>query len=124
MLKVYRNVQIETADRLQIVILLYEGAIEFIKKAQDCIKNKDIPAKNLYVSKAQDIILALNDSLNMKAGGEIAQNLRRLYLFMNRYLLECSFQNNEKKLERLIKMLKRLKEAWVAIRKPKLSPSA
>ena len=111
-LSAYRKVQIESADPQQIVILLYEGAIDFLNKAQDCISKSDIQGKNLYLTRCRDIILELNDALNMEVGGEIARNLRRLYLFMNRYLLQCGWQNSSQGLEKVKNMLMRLKEAW------------
>ena len=81
----YSHTEVSTADRGRWVILLYEGAINFLKKAGEGIQEGNIEAKCNNITRAQDIIQELNNSLKMDAGGEIAGNLRSLYFFMDRH---------------------------------------
>lgn len=112
----YRQTEISTADRGRLVVLLYEGAINFLKKAGEDIKDGNIRAKCNNINSAQDIIQELNNSLKMDAGGEIAGNLRSLYFFMERHLIKAKIETDgAKKIDEVISMLSSLCEAWVEI---------
>ncbi len=76
--KQYAATQVSTADRLQLVVMLYEGAISFLRQAKEKMALKDATGKGLYLGKALDIIAELNASLNFQEGGEIAANLLTL----------------------------------------------
>jgi flagellar protein FliS len=112
----YRQTTVTTANRGRLVILLYEGAINFLKKAREGIREGNIEAKCNNITRAQDIIQELNNSLKMDAGGEIAGNLRSLYFFMERYLVMAKIEKDGvKKMDEVISMLSSLCEAWVEI---------
>lgn len=83
---VYQESTVTTENKGRLVVLLYDGAIKFLRQAQQSIISHDIPGRNRYISKARDVIFELNTSLNMEQGGKIAQNLRSLYNFIWRYL--------------------------------------
>jgi flagellar protein FliS len=100
-------------------VLLYEGAISFLVKAQACQTAEDIPGACNYINRAQDIIDELNASLNLDEGGDIAANLRRLYLFMGDQLVKAKVEKAPEPLSEVIKMLSTLNEAWrEAVSKP------
>jgi len=112
----YRQTTVTTADRGRLVVLLYEGAINFLKKARENIEEDNIEAKCNNINRAQDIIQELNNSLKMDAGGEIAGNLRSLYSFMERHLIKAKIERDgTKKMDEVIAMLSNLCEAWAEI---------
>ena len=77
----YKKLAIKTASRGQILIMLYEAAIQHVKKATVAIDKKDTPAKCQAIGKAHDIINELLNTLDFEVGGAIAQDLQRLYNF-------------------------------------------
>ena len=109
---VYKEIGINTSQPLKLVIMLYDGAITFLKKSIEYAENKDIKNKNIYANKALDIINELNHYLNMEEGGEVAQNLRSLYLFMARHLMKSNWDNHLQGLNEVIQLLANLREAW------------
>ena len=112
----YRQVEISTADRGRLVVLLYEGAINFLRKAKNDVQEGDVEAKCNNITRAQDIIQELNNSLKMDEGGEIAGNLRSLYFFMERYLVKAKIERDGiKKMDEVIAMLSSLCDVWVEI---------
>ncbi|MBE9547609.1 MAG: flagellar export chaperone FliS [Proteobacteria bacterium] len=111
----YRQTDVNTSSPTKIILMLYDGATNFLKKSIEYAEQGDIKNKNIYANKARDIIVELNNSLDIKAGGEIAMNLRRLYLFMNRHLMQASWNNNIKGIKEVIKLLSNLREAWQEI---------
>ncbi|MFN3533864.1 MAG: flagellar export chaperone FliS [Desulfatiglandales bacterium] len=115
-LKNYRQSDIATSTSEDIVVALYDGAIEFLTKARDCMLTGDILGKHNNINRCRDILLELNDSLNMEIGGEIASSLRRLYLFMARYILQCSWRNDVSGMDKIRGMLLDLRGAWATCR--------
>lgn len=115
----YRRTQVATVDRGRLIVLLYEGAISFLVKAQACQKADDIPGACNFINRAQDIIDELNASLNLDEGGEIASNLRRLYIFMGDQLVKAKVEKTQEPIAEVVKMLSTLNEAWrEAVSKP------
>ena len=108
----YKKTQVSTVDSGRLIILLYEGAIAFLKKAKICWDKKDYPGLALNVNRGLDIVDELNASLNMTEGGEIAENLKRLYQFMSHHLIKARTDNNPGLINDVIKMLDQLNEAW------------
>jgi len=109
--KNYKEVEIETASGLKLVVMLYAGAIKFLNIAKEAIYQKKLDVANNNIIKAQDIITELMISLNFEAG-DIAHNLYSLYIYMNRRLLEANIEKNAEIINEVIKLLTILKEAW------------
>ncbi len=113
----YQKMQVTTSDRLKLVVMLYDGAISFLKTAIKYIEKNDMASKGIFISKAQDIIDELNNSLNIKDGGEIAVNLRKIYNFLYFYLVKANISKNKDMILEVISILNTLKEAWEEISK-------
>ncbi len=116
----YQKVQVTTADRLKLVVMLYDGAISYLKTAIKYINENDMAAKGIYISKAQDIIDELNNSLNMNEGGEIASTLRKIYNFLYFYLVKANLKKDPKMIQEVIDILSSLRDAWDEISKKKI----
>ncbi len=114
-LKAYQDNAVTTQSRGRLIVLLYEGAIKFMKLALREIEANNYEAKGRYINKAQDILNELNAVLDMDAGGEIASNLRRLYLFMNRRLSEANIKRDPQMIREVIGLMEELSQSWKAI---------
>ncbi len=110
----YKEVEIETASGLKLVVMLYQGAIKFLNIAKEANSSKRYDIVNTNIIKAQDIVSELISSLNFEAG-EIAQNLYSLYLYINRRLLEANIQKNMHIIDEILSLLTTLREAWEVI---------
>lgn len=111
----YRQVQVTTSGRGKLVVMLYNGAIRSLKSAVDLLQRGEMGKKGDQIIKAQDIIMELNLALDLKTGGEIARNLRRIYLYIYRILSEANFHKSTAKIEEAIRLLSILNEAWDAV---------
>ena len=108
----YKKAAVTTATPGQVLIMLYEAAIRYVKKAADCIDKKDYAGKGVAIGKVHDIINELNTSLNFEVGGEIARNLERLYNFMVEQLVQANSKNSKEHLMTVQKNLETLLEGW------------
>lgn len=112
----YRQVATQTAPPGQLVLMLYEGAIRFLERALSGFAHDD-PAEfnvtiNNNVQRAQDIIRELDASLNMAVGGPFADNMRRLYDYLDRRLMESNLKKEDGGIREVIKHLAVLRDAW------------
>jgi flagellar protein FliS len=108
----YKHTQVTTVDKGRLIVLLYEGAINFLRQAKESVETGDIAAKSNNINRALDIIAELNQSLNMNEGGEISSNLRKLYLFWSEHLIQAKIRKDTKHIDDVIGMLNSLNEAW------------
>ncbi len=111
----YRQNAITTQSPTQVVVLLYEGAVRFLKQAQQALLRRDYAKKAYFIGRAQEIVFELNASLNMEAGKDVSKNLRSLYTFVWMHLGDVCVRNDIKLLERLIYILEDLAGAWKKI---------
>jgi flagellar secretion chaperone FliS len=112
--QVYRQTQTQTAAPGELVLMLYRGALRFVTSAIDAIENKDIAAAHNGLVKAQAIIAELNETLDLERGGEVATNLRRIYQYMYRRLVEANVRKDVQPAREIQGLLREMLPAWEA----------
>ena len=111
----YQDNAVTTQSKGRLIVMLYDGAIRFLRLAIKEIENNNYEAKGRYINKAIDILNELNVVLDMDAGGEIAGNLRKLYVFMINRLSEANIQSDPQLIRDVIKLMEELNSSWKAI---------
>jgi len=111
-LKQYQKTQIETATPGQVLIMLYDGAIQFLIKAKTALEEKNFERFCNSIISCQRIILEFMDTLDMEIGGELAQNLYRLYEYLYDVLGKANIKKDVDKIDEVLKHLKELRETW------------
>lgn len=122
-LKEYASVGLQTgvtaADAHGLVLLMYDGALEALARGKRHMESGEIAAKCNALAMATNIIAeGLKTSLDVKAGGEIAQNLSDLYDYMTNRLLLANRNNRPEILVEVTELLRQLSDAWRQIGKP------
>ncbi len=125
----YSAVQIKTANKGKLIVLLYQGAVRFMRKALAQLEEKDMEGKGNSLIRAQDIILELMYALDqnlLDEGNELAQNLQRLYLYCYRRLVHANTHLDRAAIEEVVELLSNLLDAWeqVATQTPEGPPAA
>jgi flagellar protein FliS len=108
----YAESRILTADPMELVRLMYQGAITEVHSARTYLQTRDIAARARCVSKACAILTELMVALDRKSGGEYAERLAELYAYMMRRLTEANFQQREEPLAEVQGLLSTLLEGW------------
>lgn len=108
----YKQVAITTANRGEVLIMLYEAAIRHVKKASLAVEKGDVKAKGEAISKAHDIINELMNTLNFEVGGQIALDLERLYNYMTGQLVKANIEGSKEILDSVVKVLDTLLSGW------------
>jgi len=119
----YRKTEVNTADKIRLIIMLYDGAVNFLRIAKKKLHQRDIAGKGLYLAKATAIIGELSSALDMEAGGEIAKNLRNLYTYTLSRLLDANLKNDLAIFDEVERILLILSEGWKGIENKNVSLS-
>jgi flagellar protein FliS len=111
-LQAYRHNQVVMADPGTILLMLYQGTIDFLRQAKASLERGDMAEKGRCMTRALAIISELLANLNFEVGGEVARNLESLYLFMLEQITVANLANDPKPLDDAIALLSTLKEGW------------
>jgi flagellar protein FliS len=108
----YLQNDILSSDPIQLVRRLYGGALKSIAEARTRLRAGDIPGRVREVTRAHAILAELAQSLDHTRGGELSQNLARLYDYLQRRLLEGNFRQSEAPFAEAEGLLRTLLEGW------------
>ena len=108
----YQNSQVLNASPEQILIMLYDGAIRFVRLAKMAVDDNRQADKAKAISKAVAIVAEFSNTLDREIGGELAEDLSRLYDFMIRELTAANINNDAGKFGPVEKILLDLREAF------------
>jgi len=118
----YASTEVNTAGRLKILIMLYEGAIRFMQRAKFCIETRDLAGKGESISKAIAIVGELNNTLDFSAGdGQLAKQLSSLYYFVSENLLKANIKNDSTHVNHALNIMRTLLEGWEGLQNQDLS---
>ncbi len=116
----YLRVQVQTADSGKLILMLYQKAINSLRKAGECLDKGDMEGKGREILRCQEIILELLASLDARAG-QITKSLASLYVFIYRKLNAANLGKDRKSIDEAISLLTPLTEAWEEMVKRPLS---
>jgi len=108
----YLQTQVNTTTQGDLLIMLYDGAIKFLGQAKKKIEEKDYAQKGILITKAINVISELDESLNGQKGGELAQNLHKLYFYCNTRLLKANLEMNTALVDEVLRILSALRSAF------------
>lgn len=108
----YQTAQASTTDQVALVILLYEGAVRFLKIALKKIDEKNIEGAYQNISLARNIVSELMASLDLTAHPDISNSLQQLYKYMFVRLLEANIYKDKVRVQEVISLLSNLLEGW------------
>lgn len=115
-LNAYKQNKAVEAAPIELVIMLYDGGIDFLDKAATAMTMKQIQIKVRCIDKALAILEELLLSLDIEVGGEMAIQLQDLYYYMMREITLANLGNDPEKLRHVASLLRELRESWIVIK--------
>jgi flagellar secretion chaperone FliS len=109
----YQKTQVTSSNPEKILIMLYDGAINFTKIALDKMNKGDRAGKGKYIGNAQAIIAELMNTLNHDAAPVIAKDLERLYIYLIDEYIAANISNAPKHLDNVVRILTMMRDTWV-----------
>ena len=118
-LKAYRNTALdsrcETSSKRDLVIMMYDAAIDAIKLARQHALRQEKRAVSTATSRALSILAALRETLDRSQGGSVAAHLDDFYQFLIRKLVRAGSATDTADLAECEDLLGQVREAWAAI---------
>ncbi len=108
----YKEIAVKTANPLQLVVILYDGAIRSLKEAQEHLKRKDIASRARCINASVAMISELQACLNFKDGGGIAESLHQLYNYMKTLIFKANLEQRPEPLIEVVALLENLRSGW------------
>jgi flagellar protein FliS len=108
----YERAQVTTADQRQLILMLYDGAIRFMRKSAASIQAHDIEAAHNHLVRSREIVGELLATLKPERGGEIGRNLQRLYVYIFNRLVEANLTKDSALVDECIGLMATLRQGW------------
>jgi len=108
----YRQASVETADRGQLIIMIYDHCIKWCGIAREALEAGQLARKAEACHKVEAGLSELLTALDMEKGGDIAKNLWRLYDFYSHHIHEGNMKNIAKNFTEVADMMGQLRESW------------
>jgi flagellar secretion chaperone FliS len=111
----YRATKVQTAGSVDLVVMLYQGAVKFIRLGIEAIERGDAKAAHESLVRAQDIVVELLSSLNREEGGQIASQLSGVYDYCFRRLVLANVKKDADPAREVVRIMRELGTAWQQI---------
>ena len=111
----YYRTNVQTSDQLRLIIMMYDGLLRFLKKAVVKINVGDVESAHNYLTRSKNILQELLTTLRVDKGGEIAKNLKELYLYCFKRLVEANLRKDPELVQEVIKIVSNLREGWLQV---------
>ncbi|MFI3275588.1 flagellar export chaperone FliS [Vibrio sp.] len=112
----YQQVDVEAqaaaSNPYQLVLMLIDGFLDNLTRAEGHMQAQRLKEKGESIAKCLDIIGGLNSALDMRRGGEMADQMNRLYDFCSLRLFEASTSNDLKKLIEVRTVMTNIQQGW------------
>ncbi len=111
----YQQQALRSANGIELIIALYDGAIRFLYRAIQCVEERDEIGRRIAVKRAVDIITYLQARLRTDIGGKPAAALADFYTAMFTMTLEASHIASRQQLAEVIACLRNVRDAWLVV---------
>ncbi len=109
----YKSTEVKTASRIQLVVLLYEGALKHIRKGEALLgQDGRFPDAAPHLLRAMNIVTELLGVINPKASPELAECLSDLYRYVLDLIGRALKERDPAPLSEAAKVMSSLAEAW------------
>ena len=106
----YKENSVYTASPEELTLMLYNGLVKFIMKAQYAISKQDMQAAHDNIIKSQNIVHEFMATLDTKY--EVSTGFLLMYDYMYRRLVEANVQKSTEILEEILGYAKELRDTW------------
>ncbi|KPB05642.1 flagellar export chaperone FliS [Bacillus sp. CHD6a] len=106
----YQQNSVNTATPGELTLMLYNGAIKFMKLAKKGMEDKNIEMKNTNLIKAQKIVQELMVTLD--SSHDVGKSMMTMYDYMNRRLIDANLKNDSSIVDEVEGLMMEFRDAW------------
>jgi len=123
----YRENAVRGAAPIELVVILFDAAIDDMRRAVSAIKTSDIEERAIAVRHAMLVLQQLQGTLDFEKGGQVAKQFEQFYNLIRAKLLESQLRNSPELMQQQIRFMSEVRDCWVEAEKqltPKPTPHA
>jgi len=113
----YRKTDTQGKSQLDLVIQVYDGALDAYREAKDCYQRENFQEGYERLEKGKRFLVHLFTTLDFDRGGEVAQQLGQLYSFCINETNVLEATKETAKIDDIINVLNNLREGWSGLRR-------
>lgn len=114
------HAQAASASPHRLIQMLLEGLLENLSRARGYMERGQVSDKGMTISKCLDILNGLSVVLDAEKGGEVTQELYRLYDYCGRRLFEANLKNDLAGIDEVVSLITQILEGWVVLKPEKV----
>ena len=118
----YLQTQVRSSSPLELVVMLYDGALRSSAVAIEAMERRDIPTRRNAITRTLAIVSELQSTLDMEQGGQIAEDLDRLYTWITDSLVRATVEQNAAPIHEARRVLEIMRDGWYQIASGKTVP--
>ena len=111
----YLKTKVLTAPPEQLQLMLYDGCIRFCRQGREAIQNVQIERSHHFITRAENILLEMANSMRQDLAPEACGNMRKLYMFCYDRLVTANLKKQIEPIDEALKVLYDLRETWVML---------
>ncbi|WP_308215521.1 flagellar export chaperone FliS [Sinobaca sp. H24] len=111
----YKSQSVQTASKGDLTLLLYNGCLKFISRAETAIEAKDPEERHTFIMKAQDIIREL--MITLRTDSDVGKNMMQLYDFILSRLKDANVNNDPQALQEAAGLVTDFRDTWKEVMK-------
>jgi len=119
----YQTNSVATSNQKQLVIMLFDGMSRFTTQALTALEERDFEAVHMNLHKTGKILLELLATLNEAKGGEIARNLKNIYLFCYEQVVVANLKKDAQRIREVQQILNNVGDGFRAIGQKQVNPA-
>lgn len=109
------HAQTAQASPLQLVLVLMDGLLDELARARAHIEARRFELKAASLDKCVGIINGLSSALDLDSGGEVVQNLARLYDYCAERLHQAGVELNVALVDEVQRLLGQIRGGWQGV---------
>ena len=106
----YKENSITQAKPEELTLMLYNGLVKFILRAQDSVRGHRVEEAHINIVKAQNIVVEFMNTLDKSI--ELSTSLELLYDYLYRRLIDANVKKSDEILEEVLGFAKELRDTW------------
>ena len=111
----YRKSETENKSAAELIIMVYDGAIDNLKKAAELYKTEKMQDGYEAMEKAKRFVVHLYTTLDEEKGGEVASNLSAMYAYVIERMNFIQATKDIETINEAINILSNIREGWVGL---------
>jgi flagellar secretion chaperone FliS len=110
--QLYQDSAVRGATPIELVVMLYDSAIEDMRRALAAMQKSDIEARTAQVQHALIVLQQLQGTLDFERGGTAARQFEQFYNLVRAKLLEAQMRVSPELMQQQIRFMSEVRDCW------------